>query len=62
MDERRRLGNRGEAAVAHWLRREGYQLLTGQYRCRFGEIDLIARSRYESYISMRSDIGESKYR
>ena len=44
MDERRRLGNRGEAAVAHWLRREGYQLLTGQYRCRFGEIDLIARS------------------
>ena len=45
MDERKRLGNQGEEAVARWLRREGYQLLASQYRCRFGEIDLIARSR-----------------
>ena len=45
MDERKRLGDRGEEAVARWLRREGYQLLASQYRCRFGEIDLIARSR-----------------
>ena len=45
MDERKRLGNQGEEAVARWLRREGYQLLASQYRCRFGEIDLIVRSR-----------------
>lgn len=44
MDERKRLGNQGEEAVARWLRREGYQLLASQYRCRFGEIDLIVRS------------------
>ena len=45
MDERKRLGNRGEEAVAAWLRRQGYCLLASQYRCRFGEIDLVARSR-----------------
>lgn len=45
MDERKHLGNRGEEAVAVWLRRQGYDLLASQYRCRFGEIDLIARSR-----------------
>ena len=45
MDERKRLGNQGEEAVARWLRGKGYRLLASQYRCRFGEIDLIARSR-----------------
>ena len=36
-------GNRGEAAAAQYLRRKGYGLLASQWRCRFGEIDLIAR-------------------
>ena len=45
MDERKRLGNRGEEEVARWLRGQGYRILASQYRCRFGEIDLIARSR-----------------
>lgn len=36
-------GNRGEAEVAGYLRRHGYGLLASQWRCRFGEIDLIAR-------------------
>ena len=44
MDERKLRGNRGEAAVADYLRRRRYRLLESQYRCRFGEIDLIARS------------------
>jgi len=44
MDERRQRGNRGEAAVAAYLRRRGYRLLASQFRCRFGEIDLIART------------------
>ncbi len=39
----RSAGNRGEAAVADYLRKRGYRLLAGQWRCRFGEIDLIAR-------------------
>ena len=44
MDEHRRRGNSGEAAVADYLRRRRYRIVASQYRCRFGEIDLIARS------------------
>lgn len=44
MDERRRRGNRGEDAVASALERRGYGVLERQYRCRWGEIDLVARS------------------
>ena len=43
-DERRRLGDRGEAAVARAMARRGYAVLERQYRCRWGEIDLIVRS------------------
>ena len=39
----RRSGTWGEARVAAYLRRRGYELLAHSYRCRFGEIDLIAR-------------------
>lgn len=44
MDERRRRGNEGEAAAAEWLRARGYQIVERQFRCRFGEIDLVAWS------------------
>ena len=39
----RRTGTWGEAQAAAYLRRRGYELLAHSYRCRFGEIDLIAR-------------------
>lgn len=38
-------GDRGEAAAAQYLRKRGYTLLASQWRCRFGELDLVARSR-----------------
>lgn len=41
----KRAGDRGEAEVARYLRQKGYTLLASQWRCRFGEIDLIARNR-----------------
>lgn len=44
----RLLGRWGEAKVAGWLGAKGYQLLASGYRCRFGEIDLIAAN--EKYI------------
>ncbi len=44
MDERKKRGDRGEAAVACYLRERGYCLLDRQYRCRQGEIDLIVRA------------------
>ena len=36
-------GTWGEAHVANYLRERGYRLLGSQWRCRFGEIDLIAQ-------------------
>lgn len=38
-----RLGRFGEAAVADYLRRKGYEICAANYRSRFGEIDLIAQ-------------------
>ena len=38
----RSVGTWGEAQVANYLRKKGYQLLAHSYHCRFGEIDLIA--------------------
>lgn len=39
----RQSGTWGEAQVANYLRRHGYQMLAHSYHCRFGEIDLIAK-------------------
>ena len=36
------LGKFGEDAVEKFLNRNGYKILDRNYRCRFGEIDLIA--------------------
>ncbi len=36
------LGRWGEAQVGEWLHKHGYRLLASGYRCRMGEIDLIA--------------------
>ena len=41
----REIGRMGEALAADLLRRRGYQVIGNQYRCRFGEIDLIVRKR-----------------
>ena len=38
----RLLGRWGEAQAAAYLREKGYRLLAAGWRCRFGEIDLIA--------------------
>ena len=35
-------GRWGEVQVAQWLQRHRYRLLASNWRCRFGEIDLIA--------------------
>lgn len=35
----------GEALAAEYLKKRGYQLIACNYRCRFGEIDLILKNR-----------------
>ena len=39
------LGPWGEALAAEYLRKKRYTILAYQFRCRFGEIDLIAKNR-----------------
>ena len=39
------LGELGEQLVAQWLEEQGYQILHYRWRCRWGEIDLIARQK-----------------
>ena len=36
----------GEDYAAAYLRRHGYRILTRNYSCRFGEIDIIASDRH----------------
>lgn len=44
-DRRLQLGGDGEAAAAEWLRARGYRILERNYRCPWGEADIIARDR-----------------
>ncbi|MDP3062768.1 MAG: YraN family protein [Chloroflexota bacterium] len=39
---RRSLGQRGEALAADYLRRMGYQVLGANFRCQWGEVDIVA--------------------
>ena len=45
MSRTRDLGNLGEAETARYLLKKGYTLLASQWRCRFGELDLVARDK-----------------
>ena len=61
MSTTRTAGNRGEAEVARYLRKMGYTLLASQWRCRFGELDLVARDKRGTVcfveVKLRRDIG-----
>ena len=37
------LGSQGEATAARFLKRKGYTIIKKNYRCSYGEIDLIAQ-------------------
>lgn len=43
--ESRLLGRWGEALAADYLRQTGYKIVAAGWRCRFGEIDLIAQDK-----------------
>lgn len=42
--DRRLLGRWGETRTADWLRARGWRVVAAGWRCRFGEIDLIAEN------------------
>lgn len=50
----RETGNWYEQKAAEYLKRQGLVILTHNYRCRFGEIDLIAKDgRYVVFIEVK---------
>ena len=45
--DRQKLGKWGESVASVHLERKGYQIMTRNWRCALGEIDIIARDRDE---------------
>ena len=45
MSKIQELGKSGEEIVATYLKRNGYKILEKNFRCKFGEIDLIAKKK-----------------
>ncbi|WP_432400603.1 YraN family protein [Wukongibacter sp. M2B1] len=42
---RKNIGDIGENRAVEFLKKKGYKILSRNYRCRFGEIDIIAKDR-----------------
>jgi len=43
VNERKKLGNRGEKIAAKFLRKQGYRIIEKNYHSRLGEIDIVAK-------------------
>ncbi len=41
--QRTQLGQRGEVMARRFLQKKGYRILESNYRCPYGEIDIVAR-------------------
>lgn len=53
-------GMRGELAAARWLREHGYAILAANYRCRMGEVDIIAADRtYICFVEVKTRAPQS---
>jgi putative endonuclease len=46
----KKIGSLGEDLVASWLKTQNYQLLHHNWHCRWGEIDLIARDKFQPFL------------
>ncbi len=50
----RLLGKWGERLVAEYLRKKGWKIIETNYRCRLGEIDLIAeKGKYLAFVEVK---------
>ena len=45
LSEKEKPGLWGEIYAARFMRENGYEIITANYRCRLGEIDIIAKDR-----------------
>ena len=52
---KKQLGNRGEEEAVKYLQKNGYKIIQQNYRCRTGEIDIIANDgNYLVFIEVKS--------
>lgn len=55
-------GAAGEVLAARFLRNKGYTILSANYRCRHGEIDIIASDRsYIAFVEVKTRQEDSMY-
>jgi putative endonuclease len=47
----KKIGQLGEEIVAQWLKQQNYLILHQRWRCRWGEIDLIAQEKKSSILA-----------
>ncbi len=60
VDNRQNLGKTGETIASNFLEKNGYTIVTKNYRRKFGEIDIIARDRdYLVFIEVKTRTGTS---
>jgi putative endonuclease len=60
--ERQRLGAEGERAAEQFLRRQRYVILARNYRCPFGEVDLVALDgRTLAFVEVKTRRGPSAW-
>lgn len=59
---RQQKGQLGEEAACRWLREQGYRMIRQNWRCRSGEIDIIAsREGLIIFVEVRSRSGTGQY-
>ncbi|MDH4225909.1 MAG: YraN family protein [Deltaproteobacteria bacterium] len=57
---KKQTGDRGEALAAVWLESKGYRLLERNFRCRLGEIDLVAaQGEYVVFVEVKSRMADT---
>jgi putative endonuclease len=57
--KRKELGDTGERLARDFLKKKGYKILDTNYRCREGEIDIIARKKdYLVFVEVRTKTGD----
>ena len=66
--KRKNLGEHGEEIAVKFLRNNNYRILTRNYRCKFGEIDIIAidpKNKFTVFVEVKSrqnlEFGEPEY-
>lgn len=55
MTGRKWTGDWGEAQTAAWLERQGYEILERNWRCRYGELDIVAaKGAYLAFVEVKT--------